>query len=134
MSAEDYWSIFSPLLERNGWTSGFYQQHFYDAYQAEFAGPETKPITLAFALAGLYLAVERGADGRRVQRAHGELAQRKELVPKVSYRHAEVGFGVEQAAADPSDDSLSRWCRSVWAGYLDQQQVVRVWVDAALDR
>ena len=48
----------------------FIHQHVVDAYSAQHADANTKPITLVFALIGLYLYVERGYSGKQVQRLH----------------------------------------------------------------
>ncbi|MEO6578823.1 MAG: DUF5946 family protein, partial [Candidatus Limnocylindria bacterium] len=48
-----------------------------DAYAAQHVGPSTKPITIAFALIGLELALERGVSGIGVRGAHKELADRR---------------------------------------------------------
>ena len=47
----------------------FIHQVAVDAYAAQHAGPASKPITVAFALIGLCLLLERGHTGRAVQRA-----------------------------------------------------------------
>jgi hypothetical protein len=48
----------------------FIHQHAVDAFAAQSADEETRPITLVFALVGLYLLMEKGYSGREVQRAH----------------------------------------------------------------
>jgi uncharacterized protein DUF5946 len=48
----------------------FIHQHVVDAFAAQSADDTTKPITLTFALVGLYLHVEKGRTGRRVQLVH----------------------------------------------------------------
>jgi len=50
--------------------AAFIHQHVVDAFAAQSADEATKPITLTFALVGLYLHVERQFTGREVQRAH----------------------------------------------------------------
>src|SRR5438067_3221775 len=49
-------------------------QHVVDAYAAQTARASTKPITLAFALVGLYLHLEKNQTGKQVQRVHMLLA------------------------------------------------------------
>ncbi|HXG53369.1 MAG TPA: DUF5946 family protein, partial [candidate division Zixibacteria bacterium] len=41
----------------------FIHQHVVDAWAAQHADEQTKPIRLTFALVGLYLHVERGFSG-----------------------------------------------------------------------
>jgi hypothetical protein len=59
----------------------FIHQHVVDAFAAQTAADGTKPITLTFALVGLYLHVERRFSGREVQQAHQRLARRKPAWP-----------------------------------------------------
>jgi hypothetical protein len=42
----------------------FIHQHVVDAFAAQHADDRTKPITLTFALVGLYLHAERGFSGK----------------------------------------------------------------------
>ena len=55
----------------------FIHQHVVDAFAAQRATEQTKPIGLTFALAGLYLHVEKGFSGKQVQRAHMDMGRRK---------------------------------------------------------
>jgi hypothetical protein len=55
----------------------FIHQHLVDAFLAQHADKSTKPITLVFALIGLYLHVEKGYTGKQVQLAHMQMAKRK---------------------------------------------------------
>ncbi|MFO0892775.1 MAG: DUF5946 family protein, partial [Isosphaeraceae bacterium] len=59
----------------------FIHQVTVDAYAAQHAGPSSKPITVAFALIGLCLLIERGHTGKAVQRAHMRLANRSKRWP-----------------------------------------------------
>ena len=65
----------------------FIHQHVVDAFAAQTANEHTKPITLAFALAGLCLRVERHYTGREVQRAHMHMARRKRPWPSFPLPH-----------------------------------------------
>src|SRR5262249_18691090 len=60
----------------------FIHQDVVDAFAAQNAGEQTKPIKLTFALVGLYLHVEKQFSGRQVQRAHMDLARQKQLWPR----------------------------------------------------
>src|SRR5262249_50414598 len=46
----------------------FIHQYIVDAYAAQHADAHCKPISISFALAGLYLHLERGYSGKAVQR------------------------------------------------------------------
>ena len=52
-----------------------------DAYAAQHADEKSKPITVAFALIGLYLQIEKHYSGKEVQRAHMRLAKKKRQWP-----------------------------------------------------
>ena len=54
----------------------FILQHVVDAQVAQTAAAQTKPMTLLFALMGLYLHLEKGFTGREVQLAHMKLAKK----------------------------------------------------------
>src|SRR5262249_38400936 len=59
-------------------------QYAVDAYAARHADEHSKPIYLAFALAGLYLHHEKHFTGRQVERAHMQLAKRKDRLQTFS--------------------------------------------------
>jgi hypothetical protein len=82
---------------------------------------DTKPIAVAFSLAGLYLHVEKGFSGRQVQRAHMQLARRRKRTwPtfRASRRQrrrqrprCDEKFRRAQREMRPS----TKWCASVWS-------------------
>jgi hypothetical protein len=53
----------------------FIHQHIVDAFGAQRADEKTKPIGVVFALAGLYLYLEKNYTGRQVQLAHIQMAE-----------------------------------------------------------
>ncbi len=124
----DYERI-APLLDAHGWDAGFFQQHYRDAWVAEFAGSETGVAALAMALAGLFLTVERRFDGRGVQLAHGRL---RGHVPKFTTDHEPIDFRLVDLAATPTPDAFSHWLSAVWTAYRAQHSDVRAWVDSQL--
>ena len=54
--------------------SDFIHQLVVDTYAAQHVGPQVKPITIAFALVGLYLVCEKQYTGKHVQHTHMVLA------------------------------------------------------------
>jgi Family of unknown function (DUF5946) len=98
----------------------FIHQHLVDAYGAQHVRPQSKStIGAAFALAGLYLAVERGFTGRQVQKMHMLMASKSKNWPRFE-PPAEAGLltvaNVLQVQPGPGrDQELMRWCASVWA-------------------
>lgn len=108
----------------------FIHQHAVDAYAAQHAGAATKPITVAFALIGLYLAVERGYDGRAVQRRHMLIARHKHPWPapeppdRACYS-VTVGDVLAAPPGERRDAALLGWMRDVWGCWGHQHAWVR---------
>src|SRR5262245_281576 len=96
----------------------FIHQHVVDAWAAQHADSNSKPIGLAFALVGLYLHVERGFTGRQVQRVHMVLSQRSRSWPSFPLpSERSVITALEVMAAPPGprrDQAIDAWCASVW--------------------
>jgi len=106
----------------------FLHQHVVDAWSAQHADEQTKPIVLAFALVGLYLHLERGFSGRQVQRAHMALARRKRSWPSFTLPRERGTVTVSQVMAAPAgperDEAIEAWCASVWAAFGDSHGTV----------
>jgi hypothetical protein len=106
----------------------FIHQHVVDAFAAQRADGQTKPITLTFALIGLYLHVERHFTGKQVQRVHMLLARRRKGWPtfaQPSSRGDVSVFDVLQASPGAERDAaIDRWCTSVWRAYAAVHQQV----------
>jgi hypothetical protein len=104
---------------------GFILQHVVDAFGAQTATRETKPIRVVFSLVGLYLRVEKEFSGRQVQQAHIELGRRKRAWPAVAlpkHRGAMTAIDVLAAAAgDDRDKAIDEWCASVWTAFKDNR-------------
>src|SRR5574340_540297 len=82
-SDEDaYHELCAYTLDHARCDPSFIHQHVVDAFAAQHAGEDSKPIGVAFALVGLYLHVERHFSGRRVRRTHMELARSKRPWPR----------------------------------------------------
>lgn len=114
----------------------FIHQHLVDAYGAQHVRQSTSTIGAAFALAGLYLGVERGFTGRRVQKVHMLMAARSKEWPRFAPPRA-VGpltvADVLAAEAGPRrDQALMDWCKSVWAAWAADHDRVRAMVEASL--
>jgi hypothetical protein len=110
----------------------FIHQHVVDAYAAQHADAETKPIKLTFALVGLYLQIEKGLSGRQVQRVHMELAQRKQqwpmlLLPKE--RGTMTAADVMAVQAGPERDrAIHAWCALVWSAFHECRPTIVHWL------
>lgn len=106
----------------------FIHQHVVDAWAAQHADERTKPISLAFALVGLHLCIERGFTGRQVQRVHMALAQRQRTWPAFALpreRGSMTATDVVAATTGPArDQAIHAWCASVWAAFRDSHESV----------
>jgi hypothetical protein len=108
--------------------SEFIHQHVVDAWMAQHAGTDTKPIGLTFALVGLYLHVERKLTGRQVQRAHMALAKHKRTWPSFvlpAGRGAMTAADVMAVPPGPERDrAIDAWCVSVWDAFRENRETV----------
>ncbi|HEX6548509.1 MAG TPA: DUF5946 family protein [Candidatus Dormibacteraeota bacterium] len=107
----------------------FIHQHLVDAYGAQHVRPSGPTIAAAFALAGLYLSVEKGWSGLQVQRMHMLMARRSKQWPRYL---PPPGVGpltvADVHAAEPGparDQMLIEWCSTVWAAWREDQVRVR---------
>ena len=107
----------------------FVHQHVVDAFAAQHATAQSKPIQLTFALVGLYLHCDRQFTGRQVQRAHMTLARRKRAWPAFvlpAERGRMTAVQVLGApAGDERDRAIDAWCASVWAAYASAAPAVK---------
>jgi hypothetical protein len=106
----------------------FIHQHVVDAFGAQQADKSTKPITLTFALVGLYLRVEKRRSGRQVQLVHMKLAQRKRQWPTWSLpRERGTMTAADVLLAAPGterDRAIDAWCASVWKAFRAHREAV----------
>jgi hypothetical protein len=108
--------------------AAFIHQHAVDAFAAQTADEQTKPIKLTFALVGLYLHIEKGFSGKMVQRAHMSLAKRKRAWPVLPLPEDRGAITVVHVLAAPAgherDQAIEAWCASVWRAFRDSHQPV----------
>jgi len=106
----------------------FIHQHVVDAFAAQRAEAGTKPITLAFALVGLYLAVEKGRTGREVQQVHTRLARRRRDWPPFQIPQERGSIRVSAVVATPEGaeriEAIRAWCRTVWSAFARNREAV----------
>jgi hypothetical protein len=111
----------------------FIHQHLVDAYGAQHVRQSKSTIGAAFALAGLYLAVERGFPGGQVQKMHMLMAKKSKEWPRF-IPPDDVGplTVADVLAVEPGprrDEKLMEWCASVWGAWSADQGRVREMVD-----
>lgn len=115
----------------------FIHQHAVDAFAAQTADANTKPIKLTFGLIGLYLFLEKGYTGKQVQNAHVKLSQNKKAwlsLALPAHRGAITVSNVLQAeAGEPRDLMIRKWCESVWAAYENWHQAIAHLAQTELD-
>jgi Family of unknown function (DUF5946) len=106
----------------------FIHQHAVDAFAAQTADENTKPIKLTFALIGLYLFLEKRYTGKQVQNAHVKLSQNKKVWPSLTLPKERGAITVNQVlqaeAGEPRDQKIKKWCESVWAAYENGHQAI----------
>lgn len=128
MSVED-----EPIHQLSAYTlnhgdPAFIHQHVVDAYAAQNANERTKPITITFALAGLYLHIEKQFTGRQVQLAHMKMAKNKQQWPSFplpNERGAITERDVLAAPAGPQRDAMiEAWAAAVWAEFRDSRDTL----------
>src|SRR5215204_1411749 len=93
----------------------FIHQHIVDAFAAQTADEDTKPIAVAFALIGLCLYVGRNYTGKQVQLAHMALARHKREWPKFALPESRgditVADVVSESAGPKRDAKIREWVR-----------------------
>jgi hypothetical protein len=100
---------------------GFIHQLGVDAYGAQHSGGKTRTTTTAFALVGLYLAVEKGFTGKQVQWAHMKLARLSKNWPHLQ-PPGQAGDLTVIDVLRPENDiekerMLRKWAESVWQSW-----------------
>ncbi len=106
----------------------FIHQHIVDAYAAQYADENTRPITLAFALIGLYLFIERNYSGKEVQKAHMQLAKKRKQCPVFDQPKQRGTVTVSDVLAAPPgierDEAIRKWCASAWEAYRESHKKI----------
>jgi hypothetical protein len=116
----------------------FIHQHAVDAYGAQHAGGNSRPITVVFGLIGLYLALERGYSGKEVQQAHMRIAKLRKDWPRLDPTGQPAALTVPdvlRVSPGPGRDAMIRqWAAAVWENWADRQAWVRETTDGLLNR
>jgi hypothetical protein len=114
----------------------FIHQHLVDAYGAQHVRQSKSTIGAAFALAGLYLAVERSFTGRQVQKMHMLMGNTSKEWPRFEQPEDVGPLTVADVLAVPPgpdrDEKLMAWCASVWVAWKSAHERVRAMVDRFL--
>ena len=106
----------------------FIHQHVVDAFAAQEANDNTKPIKVIFALVGLYLFIEKGYSGREVQKAHMRLAEHKGNWPSIELPLNKGNIQIEEVLkenpGESRDKKIKEWCESIWKSYYGSREII----------
>jgi hypothetical protein len=106
----------------------FIHQHIIDAYAAQTATEKTKPITIFFSVAGLYLFVEKNYTGRQVQKAHQLMAGKTKHFTNIILPENRGNITVTNVLnASPGlqrDEMIRKWCVSAWNAFSNQHDEI----------
>lgn len=126
-SEEDVYNELCAYTLQHG-DATFIHQHVVDAFAAQRATGLTKPIKVAFSLAGLYLHLEKGFSGRQVQRAHMQIARVKRTWPTFVLPDDRGSLTVFDVMAVPAgvrrDELIDAWSASVWRAFSASRSAV----------
>ena len=107
----------------------FIHQHIVDAFIAQTADENSKPIAVAFALIGLHLYLDKNYTGKQVQLAHMALARHKREWPKFDLPETRGEITVADVLNEPAgtrrDAKIREWCASVWDAYSENHKSVQ---------
>lgn len=107
---------------------GRFHQLMVDAYASQHAGGSARPISTAFGLLGLELALERRVEGSRVRAIHQYLGGRSSEWPAFAppERRAELTvFDVASAeSVEAHGELVQRWAAAVWAAWQPAHEQV----------
>ena len=99
----------------------FLHQHAVDAYAAQHAAENPRPVAATAGLIGLYLFVEKGWTGRQVQRAHMQLGNRMKEWPPFPPPGERAPVNAATVLAAPAgperDAAIERWAKAVWTSW-----------------
>jgi hypothetical protein len=106
----------------------FIHQFIVDAYTAQTADEKAKPISIVFALAGLYLCIEKKFNGKQVQQFHIKMAEDKKQWPKITLPEKRGDIDVSDVlAVSPGperDKMIKKWCESVWNAFKNNRPAI----------
>ena len=115
----------------------FIHQVAVDAYAAQHFSDDMKPIRLAFALIGLYLACQKGYTGKEVQKAHMQLGKVRRDWPGFgkplrvnALTVVEVMNGINKKNCR---EQVMNWANTVWKDWSPAHETVKKLVNDYLE-
>jgi len=107
---------------------GFILQHVVDAFAAQTARTDGKPIGIVFALVGLYLRVEKQYSGHEVQQVHMRMGRRTRQWPAMALPRDRGKMTAADVLAAPEgaerDKAIDVWCRSIWTAFHESRPAI----------
>lgn len=106
----------------------FIHQHLVDAYTIQTANENTKPIAIIYALAGIYLHVEKNYTGKEVQLAHMEMSKKSKQFPKITLPENRGTINISDIIKidkpEEKDQAIHKWCASIWESISSQHKEI----------
>lgn len=106
----------------------FIHQHVVDAFIAQTANTDTKPIGIIFSLVGLYLLNEKRYTGRQIQQVHMQMSKNKKTWPPIRIPQNKGLLSISDVlAATPGpdrDSTIKKWCAAVWEAYKESHKAI----------
>lgn len=106
----------------------FIHQHLVDAYTIQTANENTKPIAIIYALAGIYLHVEKNYTGKEVQQAHLKMSKKSKVFPIIILPKNRGAITISDIIKidDPKEKKVAihKWCESIWQAFSSQHQII----------
>jgi hypothetical protein len=107
----------------------FLHENSADAWRAQHADEATKPMTVVFAVIGLYLYLEKGFTGRQVQLAHMRMAKHRKAWAGLPLPTRQASVGVRDVVAAPPgaerDAMIHNWCVAVWETWQPAREAIK---------
>ena len=112
--------------------AAFIHQLAVDTYAAAHYSKKVKPITIAFALVGLYLVNEKKFSGKKVQQVHTDLAKANssKIWPEFDLPMSKNWLTIKdvlQVSDDRKQEMIRKWNQSVWNVWnKDEEKIVEL--------
>jgi len=115
----------------------FIHQHLVDAFTAQHADENSKPIGVVFALVGLCLHLEKNFTGRQVQQMHMRLARKRKQWPRLPFPRDRGDITAADVLAAPPgqerDKMIHAWCGAVWKAWQESRPQILELLKKELD-
>lgn len=114
----------------------FIHQHLVDAYTIQTANENTKPIAIIYALAGIYLHVEKNYTGKEVQLAHMEMSKKSKQFPKITLPENRGAINISDIIKidkpEEKDQAIHKWCTSIWESFSSHHKEIIELIESLL--